>query len=292
MNVSIKNLCLAVRQRAIPGLCGLASGKICFTTASIIAVMLVTLLAPSAHCQQNPYTQDISPSVLTTIDKSAELLKTKQFAAVEVLLLAAVQKLDAVKTSPGDLAMMLGTLCQFYKEVNRAAEAIPFAQRLVQADKRRFKDGSIFIAEDLRVLGESYLAAKKYDDSAQTFQEALKIAIPASEADYFPCIVAAASNTERKSALIQACYEGVVESNCQPTRQSEAEHFFSAAIGDVISSKDNPYKFEQAQILFKHYREFLKNTNQTDKAEKFEEDVKSYEKTMSANREYQNLPAD
>lgn len=256
----------------------------------LIPMVIATVASMSslpAFSQVDPYTQNASEEVLAAGQECAKLHKENEFAPAEKKLTMLLLKLEKQKSpKPVDLALTLGNLAALYKDDKKPEQAIPYAQRLIAIDKKRFASPSILVAEDIKLLADCCFAAKKFDESAKAYEDVIQIAVKADESQYFPCIVAAHSNTTRKKQLILDSYQGLAKSNFQPGQEDAADAYFSNSIAETMQAPDSAYRHARARILFKYYGDFLKSTKQTEKIAKLETDVKEYEKKIQVNREW------
>ncbi len=245
-----------------------------------------------AFAQVSPYYENASADVVAAGEECAKLHKESEFAPAEKKLIALLAKLEKQKNpKPVDLALTLGNIAALYKDDKKPEQAIPYAQRVIAIDKKRFASPSILVAEDIKLLADCCFAAKKFDESAKAYDDVIKIAVKADESQYFPCIVAAHSNSTRKKQLILDSYQGLAKSNFQPGQEDAADEYFSKSIAETMEAPDSAYRHARARVLFKYYGDFLKSTKQADKIAKLEKDIKEYEKKIQVNREwiYDNL---
>ncbi len=259
-------------------------------TKHILLIGISAFLAtccPPAYSQTSPYTDGASKEVLTVTEESSKLHQAKDYQAAETKLKALIEKLDKQKTAkPVDLALATGNLAALLKDNNKPEEAIPYAQRCLAIDKKRFKEPSILVAEDIKLVADCCFGAKKFEESAKAYTDTIQIAEKASESDYFPCIVAAFANSARKKQLILDSYTGVAKSNFQPGQEEAADAFFAKSIAETMEAPDSAYRHPRARILFKNYGDFLKSTKQTEKLAKLDQDIKEYEKKIQVNRDW------
>ena len=255
-------------------------------TALLLSSLSALQICIPANAQLDPYMEGVGQEVREVIERSAKLHQGKDISASEKLLSDLLAKLEKEKhPKSAELALVTGDIAYLYKDT-QPAKAIPYARSLVEIDKKRWGPRSPFIAEDTRLLADCYFSAKQFESAAKAYQDSLNWAIAADESMYCPCIVAATVNRDRKKSLILSCYEGIAKSNLQPDMDDTADAFFSSAIADTMKAADSDYRQARARILFKYYRAYLAKTNQPDKAAKVEDDIKSYEREIQANRNW------
>lgn len=262
---------------------------------SLVAISCIVVAQSPAIGQTSPYFDNASPEVLKASEECYQLHKDKDYAAAEAKLEALLAKLEKAKNpKPVDLVLVAASLTGLYKDDKKPELALPHVQHVLALDKKRFSPKSIFIAEDLKMIGDLTFALKKFDESEKAYSDALKIAVDADESEYFPCVVAFYANRDKKKQLVMDCYEGIAKSNFQPENEATAEDYFSKAMAETMQAADSKYRHARARLLFKYYGEFLNNSKQTEKLAKLNQDIKDYEKKIQINREwtYDNLPAD
>jgi tetratricopeptide (TPR) repeat protein len=264
-------------------------------TSLLFGILIASLLmvTPPSWSQEEPYLKGVSKSVIDAVNHAYDVGTKGNKAQEEKELLAVLTKVSSGKIiSRADQALVNDLLYRFYTKQKLPEKALPYANGRLNADRWRFGKTSIFVAEDLKDIGELQQATNQTESAIKTYEEALKIAEVASSAEYFPCIVAAYANSDRKEKLVKSCREGIATAHSKPGREEQSEAYFKSSIAEVMASKDYVDKADRAHLLFKGYRDFLQNTNQTEKLEKFEEEVKEYERKMGALKEYSGLPVD
>ncbi len=244
----------------------------------------------------DPYSWGTSAAVLDAFKQAAKLKKAKNSKGAEKALLAISHRVDGIeKPRPVDVAMVNMAITKFYRDAKKYDDAMAYANRLLQTDTERFGEKSIFVAEDLKLLGDIYLANKAYDEAAKTYQKSLKNANKASESEYCHNIKSQANNKARKQQLLMEVYNGLAVANFQPpdpdyeddgTAAAAADAYFNKAVKEILKSSDNINKYDRANQLFERYKEYLKTSDQTDKVQKADQQIDDYERKIQADREY------
>jgi|AGTN01.2.fsa_nt_gi hypothetical protein len=253
----------------------------------------------------DPYSWGVTASVLTGLRqasklqtaKGAKVTVAKNNKAAESMMLAMLAKEDGSDEKPNlaNQALLNRALAKFYLNSKNNQGALAYANRLVQIDKERFGEKNLFVAEDMKLLGDLYTADEAYDDASKTYQKALKMANKSPDSQYCPNIKYAAANKNRKQILISSLYDGLAVANFQPpdpdddddgTAAANADAYFTKAAREILKSSDYVDKYNRANLLFSRYKQYLKNSDQKDKAAKAEDQIEDYERRIQADREY------
>lgn len=252
----------------------------------------------------DPYSWGVSAEVLTTLRqanklqsvKGAKATMAKNGKAAEKSLLAILARVDgAEKPSPANQALVNRALAKYYQNAKMNSEALAYANRLLQIDRERFGEKNLFVAEDMKLVGDLYSADQAYDDAAKTYQKALKMANKSPDSQYCPNIKYATANKNRKQLLISSLYDGLAVANFQPpdpdedddgTAAANADAYFTKAVREIQKSSDNVDKYNRANLLFSRYKQYLKISDQPDKAAKADDQIEDYERRIQADREY------
>ncbi len=253
----------------------------------------------------DPYSWGVSAEVLTALRQSSKLQTAKGTKAVvaknnkaaEKVLLSILARIDAAeKPNAANQALVIRALAKYYQSAKNNPEALAYANRLLQIDKERFGERNLFVAEDMKLLGDLYSADESYDDAAKTYTKALKMVNKSPDSQYCPNIKYAAANKNRKQILISSLYDGLAVANFQPpdpdeddddgTAAAAADAYFTKAVREILKSSDYVDKYNRANLLFSRYKQYLKKSDQPDKAAQADEQIEDYERRIQADREY------
>lgn len=251
----------------------------------------------------DPYSWGVSAEVLTALRQASKLQTAKgtnaavlkSNKAAEKVLLGILARVDAAeKPSPANQALVNRALARYYQNAKNNPEALAYANRLLQIDKDRFGERNLFVAEDMKLLADLYAADESYEDASKTYTKALKIANKSPDSQYCPNIKYATANKNRKQILISSLYDGLAVANFQPpdpddddgTAAAAADAYFTKAVREILKSSDYVDKYNRANLLFSRYKQYLKKSDQPDKAAQADEQIEDYERRIQADREY------
>lgn len=252
----------------------------------------------------DPYTWGVSAEVLTALRQSSKLQTAKgtkatvakNNKAAEKVLLGILSRVDgAEKPTPANQALVTRALARYYQSAKNNAEALTYANRVLQIDKDRFGERNLFVAEDMKLVGDLYAADENYDEASKTYTKALKMVNKSPDSQYCPNIKYATANKNRKQILISSLYDGLAVANFQPpdpdddddgTAAAAADAYFTKAVREILKSSDYVDKYNRANLLFSRYKQYLKKSDQPDKAAQAEDQIEDYERRIQADREY------
>lgn len=256
----------------------------------------------------DPYSWGVTYDVLNALKQATKLqaaakgskasvLKNNQ--AAEKVLLSALSRVEAAqKQNEPNKALLNRALAKHYQNTKNTPEALAYANRLLQIDKDRFGEKNLFVAEDMKLLGDLYSNDQAFDDAAKTYQKALKMANKAPDSQYCGNIKYAPANKNRKQLLVASLYDGLAVANFQPpdedddgTAAAAADAYFTKAVGEILKSSDQVDKYNRANLLFSRYKQYLKSSDQPEKAAKANDQIEDYERRIHADREYRIQPS-